>query len=150
MWEDIGGRSAHDLDRADEVYRRWARREIAAGKFLGLIAADPNGRPAASGVLWIAPAHPRPGRFARLTTPTIMSMYTDPDFRRLGLASRNVEWMVAWARARGYARIYLNASTMGRPVYAGLGFVSGNEMRLDLQVPRGRRRVPAGARRRRR
>ncbi len=150
MWEEIGGRTARDLDRADGVYRRWARREMAGGKFLGLLAVDPIGRAAASGVLWIAPAHPRPGRFARLTTPTIMSMYTDPAFRRLGLASRIVTWMVAWARARGYARIYLNASTMGRPVYAKLGFVSGNEMRLDLQAPRGRRSVAAGTGRRRR
>ena len=148
MWDDIGGRSPRVLDRADGIYRRWARREIAAGRFLGLLAEDASGRPAASGVLWIAPAHPRPGALSRLTAPYIMSMYTEPEFRRRGLASRIVRRMVRWARGRGYARIYLNASTMGRPVYARLGFVVGNEMRLDLR-PSGRRRGPAGPRRRR-
>jgi GNAT superfamily N-acetyltransferase len=147
MWADIGGRSRPVLDRADPVYRRWARREMASGRLIGLVAEDRSGRPAASGVLWIAPAHPRPGVFARLTTPYVMSMYTEPEFRHRGAASRIVRWMVRWARDRGYPRIYLNASTMGRPVYARLGFVPGNEMRLDLHPARRRRARRTGRRR---
>ena len=139
MWEDIGGRSPRVLDRADVTYRRWVRKEIRAGRFFGLLAEDRDGRPAASGVLWIAPAHPRPGPFSRLTAPYVMSMYTEPEFRRLGLASRLVQWMIRYARSRGYPRLYLNASRYGRPVYAKLGFVDGNEMRLDLQASRSRR-----------
>ncbi|HLN51522.1 MAG TPA: GNAT family N-acetyltransferase [Thermoplasmata archaeon] len=146
MWEDIGGRSPRVLDRADVTYRRWVRREIRAGRFIGLLAEDRDGRPAATGVLWVAPAHPRPGPFSRLTAPYVMSMYTEPEFRRLGLASRLVQWMIRYTRSRGYPRLYLNASRYGRPVYAKLGFEDGNEMRLDLQATRSRRGGAGGAR----
>lgn len=132
MWEDIGGRSRAALNRADPAYRRWVRRQIEAGRFVGFVVEDAAGTPAGSGGIWISPVHPRPGRLRRLTMPYILSMYTDPRFRRRGVARRIVRAMVRWARARGYRRIYLHASRMGRGVYAGLGFVSGSEMRREL------------------
>lgn len=138
MWEDIGGRRRTDLDRADPAYRRWVRRELASHHFFAFVAERSNGRPAGSGALWLVPSQPRPGRLGRLRMPYVMSMYTDPAFRGRGVATRLVRRMVRWARDRGYARIFLHASTMGRPVYARFGFAPGNEMRLDL-ARRGRR-----------
>jgi hypothetical protein len=39
---------------------------------------------------------------------------------------------IGWCRMRGYTRVRLHASEMGRPVYRKFGFRRGWEMRLDL------------------
>lgn len=135
-------RSRAELDRADAQYRRWVRRELPARHFLAFVVETPGGRPAGSGAIWLAPTQPRPGRLGqRPRLPYILSMFTEPAFRGRGVASRIVRAQVRWARERGYARIYLHASAMGRPVYARLGFAPGNEMRRDLpSLPRRRAR----------
>jgi GNAT superfamily N-acetyltransferase len=140
MWLAIGGRLRAHLDRADPVYRRWVRRELAARHFFGFVVEAPDGRPAGSGAIWLVPTQPRPGRLGRPRLPYILSMFTEPEFRGRGVATQIVAAQVRWAEARGYARIVLHASPMGRSVYARLGFAAGNEMRLDL--PARRRRSP--------
>jgi len=138
MWEAIGGRSVADLDCADPVYRRWLLRELRRGNFLGFLVERARDRAVAgSGAIWLVPSQPRPGPLGRERMPYILSMFTDPAYRGRGVASRIVRAQVRWAEANGYSRIFLHASAMGRSVYAALGFVPGNEMRLDL---------PAGAR----
>lgn len=139
MWRDIGRGTTAQLDRHDVVYRRWLRREIAARRFVGFLV-EVDGRPVASGAVWLAPSPPRPGRFPREEVPYILSMYTAPGYRGRGLASRLVREMIAWARSRHYPRIVLHASDYGRPVYERLGFVPSREMRRDLPALRPRRR----------
>jgi GNAT superfamily N-acetyltransferase len=138
MWEEIGGRTRAELDRADPAYRRWVVRESRAGRFIGFLVEDASGRVAGTGAVWLQPAQPRPGRLSRLEMPYILSMFTEPEYRGCGVASRMVRGMVRWATLHGYRRIFLHASRMGRPVYEKLGFADGTEMRLDLP----RRRAP--------
>ena len=45
-----------------------------------------------------------------------------PDYRRRGIARALMERCVAWARERGIACLKLDATDMGRPLYAALGF----------------------------
>jgi GNAT superfamily N-acetyltransferase len=60
-------------------------------------------------------------------------MYTHPEFRRRGVASMVVHEAIEWCRVRGYGRLRLHASEMGRSVYRKFGFKRGWEMRLDLE-----------------
>jgi len=140
MWEDIGGRTPSELDAADPIYGRWVRRESRAGRFIGFLVEDPGGRPVGSGAVWLSPSQPRPGRISRTTMPYVLSMFTEPEARGRGVASRIVRAMVAWSIRHGYRRIFLHASEHGRPVYARLGFVAGNEMRRDLPARRAKAR----------
>ena len=139
MWEEIGGPTRAELDRADPAYRRWVVRETRAHRFIGFLVEDAKGRAAGSGAVWLQPAQPRPGRLSRLHMPYILSMFTEPEFRGRGVASRLVRAMVRWATLHGYRRIFLHASSMGHPVYATLGFSDGNEMRLELPFRRASR-----------
>jgi len=59
-------------------------------------------------------------------------MYTEPEYRRQGLARRLMEAMVAWCRAERMTSVYLHASDDGRALYESLGFTPTNEMRLVL------------------
>lgn len=138
MWEDIGGWTRAELDRADLPNRRWIRREIARRRFFGFLFETADRRVAGSGSIWLQPAQPRPGRLAGPVLPYIMSMYTEPAYRGRSVASHLVRAMVDWCERRGYRRVVLHASAMGRPLYERLGFVPSNEMRLDLPVRRGR------------
>ncbi len=137
MWIDIGGRLRRDVNRSDAVYRRWIRARLAAHEAVGWIAVAPGGRPIGSGVVWLTPTQPRPGRIGRKgRMPYIMTMYTDPAARGQGVATAIVRAMIAWARQHDYARIFLHASRQGRPVYERIGFVAANELRLDLPARR--------------
>ncbi len=136
MWREIGRWSEAELDRADRAYRRWVVRERRAKRFFAYIVETPKGVPAGSGAVWLAPNQPRPGRVGTSGLPYILSMYTEPRYRRRGVATRLVLTMIEWAERRRYGRVVLHASPMGRPVYARLGFQPSREMRLDLTARR--------------
>ncbi len=136
MFAEFGRRTPAELRAHDRVYARWARREMRTGTFFAIIAETADGRPMASGAVWLMPQQPRPGRLARPVLPYVLSMYTERRFRGQGAASRIVGEMVDWAREHRYPRIFLHASKMGRPVYERLGFRAANEMRRDLPVRR--------------
>ena len=140
MWAELRAYTTKDLDVHDREYRRWARSLMGRGKFLAWIVEDPAGRLAGSGGLWLMPSQPRPGLLGRGEIPYILSMYTEPGFRRRGVASRIVREMVRWSRAQRYGRVLLHASRFGRPVYERLGFESSSEMRRELsRLPPARR-----------
>lgn len=52
-----------------------------------------------------------------------MNMYTDPEYRRRGIALRTLDRLVSDARERGITSISLEATEMGRPLYEKYGFV---------------------------
>lgn len=57
----------------------------------------------------------------------------DPEFQRRGVASRLVQWGLEEARRRGGLEAVLEASSMGRHVYARLGFEQeGGEIVYDV------------------
>jgi GNAT superfamily N-acetyltransferase len=132
MFEEMGDVPRANLDRADPIFRRWARREYRAHRFVPFVAENGEGLLLGSGALWLAAQHPRPRWPGLVRLPYLMSMYTEPPYRRRGVGTRVVEAVIDWARTRGYPRVYLYATPLGRPVYERLGFVAGPEMRLDL------------------
>ncbi|MBR3334419.1 MAG: GNAT family N-acetyltransferase [Clostridia bacterium] len=54
----------------------------------------------------------------------IMNMYTRPEYRRLGIASRMLDLLVEDARSRQITFITLEATAMGRPLYEKYGFLA--------------------------
>jgi GNAT superfamily N-acetyltransferase len=133
MWEAIAIHPVSQIRADAPRYRRWMLREIWARRFYAFIAETADGRVAGSGAVWLQPVQPRPDPAPRPATPYIMSMFTGPGFRGMGVASELVETMVRWARGRGYSRVSLHASKAGRPVYERLGFEATNEMRRNLR-----------------
>ena len=77
----------------------------------------------------------------------LLGMFTEPAWRGKGIARRIVQAAMRWSRERGYPRITLHASKMGRPVYEKLGFERTWEMRRFLR-PRVSRRSCSASRRR--
>ena len=65
----------------------------------------------------------------------IMNMYTDPSYRRQGIAMNTLDLLVKDARRRGVTHITLEATAAGRPLYEKYGFVP---MEHEMILPKDR------------
>ena len=57
----------------------------------------------------------------------IMNMYTNPKYRRKGVAIKTLHLLVEDAKKRGVHAISLEATDMGKPLYERFGFVKMND-----------------------
>jgi GNAT superfamily N-acetyltransferase len=57
----------------------------------------------------------------------IMNVYTRETYRRKGIAKRMVEMLIEEAKEKGFTHISLDATEMGKPLYASLGFQASDE-----------------------
>lgn len=61
----------------------------------------------------------------------IMNMYTEPEYRRQGIAFHTLDLLVKEVKERGVSQISLEATMMGRALYEKYGFVKmQDEMEL--------------------
>lgn len=61
----------------------------------------------------------------------IMNMYTNPKYRRKGIAYKTLDMLIKDSKSKGIFYISLEATDMGRPLYEKYGFIKmNNEMEL--------------------
>ncbi|MDR0986417.1 MAG: GNAT family N-acetyltransferase [Ruminococcus sp.] len=74
--------------------------------------------------------------FSNGKTAMLMNVYTKPEYRKQGIASRLLEAVIDYAKLEEISCIDLSATVMGQPLYLKHGFsMRGNgnsEMRLKL------------------
>ncbi len=63
----------------------------------------------------------------------IMNMYTDPEYRRKGIAYKTLDMLIRDTKSRGITVISLEATAMGRPLYEKYGFVKMND---EMELPK--------------
>jgi len=59
----------------------------------------------------------------------VVNVFTEPEFRRQGLARQLMLAVLAWARDERLDSLVLHAAKDGRALYESLGFTQTNEMR---------------------
>ena len=107
------------------------KRNMAAGTYVSWLALDGDKIVGTSGMSFAE----KPPYF---TCPTgrlgiLSSMYTDPDYRRMGIATQLLDRVVNEAKAYGCGTIYITASNMGVKLYESYGFKhNGNFMQMNL------------------
>jgi GNAT superfamily N-acetyltransferase len=131
MYEDMHYNDAFALDSMASLSASYLKTAMADGSFRAWLATDGD-RIVAGGAVVISPwpAHPYDLQCRRAT---ILNVYTDPEYRRRGIARQLVQTMIAWCQREGFARVTLHASDDGRHLYESLGFEPSNEMRLKLR-----------------
>jgi GNAT superfamily N-acetyltransferase len=131
MFRDQGHRDTAALDSMAEKFQPSLQSKMNSGEYLAWLATTADQRVVAGAGLWLMdwPAHmvgfsPRRGN--------ILNIFTEPEFRRRGLARRLMETVLAWCRANRIDHVVLHASNDGRPLYESMGFQPSNEMRIKL------------------
>lgn len=105
---------------------------LTDGSYVGWLARDTHQVVAGVGA-HIKPQLPRftldGARVAASSVPLVVNVYTEPSWRRRGIARVLMNTVLQWSTAQGFDRVVLHASETGRPLYVSLGFVATNEMR---------------------
>jgi GNAT superfamily N-acetyltransferase len=135
MFQDMGDVS----DDAFEIVRAKARLRLKewleSGDYIGWLAApadNPESVVGGAGVQ-LQPILPRPldsSTIGEGRQGTILNVFTEPQWRRRGIAGRLIKEIITWSKNEQIDRLLLHASDDGRSVYERLGFIAGNEMRF--------------------
>ena len=107
------------------------------GTYVGWFATDAEGEVIGGAGVHIKPQLPRVTHdglhVASGTVPLVVNVYTEPKWRRRGVARALMRVVMQWATESGCDRVVLHASDEGRALYDSLGFAATNEMRWDPQ-----------------
>jgi len=120
-----------DMAAMDATFVPYVRRSLADGSYRGWLACTDDGGAVAGGGLIVHewPARPSDPNGRRAY---ILNVYTEPAYRRRGIAQCIIIAILEQCRAEGFKTVFLHASAHGRPLYESLGFEPTNEMRLSL------------------
>lgn len=106
-------------------------RHMADGTFVSWLAMDGNKIVGTSGMSFVE----KPPYFGCPSGKMglLSSMFTDPDYRRMGIAKELLTRVVNEAKAYGCGTVQITASDMGVHLYTDFGFVkNGNFMQYRL------------------
>jgi GNAT superfamily N-acetyltransferase len=131
MFRDMGYQGDAALDSMMVKFRPWLEAKMRSGEYLAWLAVTADNSVVAGAGLWLMdwPAHML-GRSAR--RGNILNVYTEPQYRRQGLARLLMEAALDWCRKNEIDLVILHASPEGRGIYESLGFSASNEMRIKL------------------
>ena len=122
--------AAEDIDLKPAL-KDYYNRHIADGTFVSWIAVDKGIIVGTSGMSFVEkpPYYGCPtGKIGLLS-----SMYTDPDYRRMGIAKELLNRVIEEARIYGCGTVQITASDMGVKLYTAYGFLhNGNFMQYKL------------------
>ena len=105
---------------------------LKQGSYIGFIAEE-NGIPAGTGGICLH-IHPPSYGVPNGKTACLLNMYTLPAFRGRGVAGKILSLLIEKAKEKECCKVYLNASSMGKPLYLKNGFSDvENEMVLDIK-----------------
>ena len=122
--------ATEDLDLVPAL-QDYYKRHMADGTFVSWLAMDGDKIVGTSGMSFVE----KPPYFSCPSGKIglLSSMFTDPDYRRMGIAKELLSRVVKEARDYGCGTVQITASDMGVLFYTDFGFVkNGNFMQYKL------------------
>ena len=132
MFSDMGELPAEMFDSFRAQSLNALRKMFEQASYVGWLASpsdDLNKIVAGAGVqLREVPPHPQPDANGKIDIVAgrqaiIQNVYTEPEWRRRGLAGLLIKRIIDWTREQGIQSLVLHASDEGRAVYERLGFI---------------------------
>jgi GNAT superfamily N-acetyltransferase len=135
MFHDMGEVASHAFETLRAKARARLEDWLERGDYVGWLAspADKPGIIVGGAGVQLQPILPRPLSTSAIgegRQGTIVNVFTEPEWRRRGVAALLLEEIIEWSRKERLDRLVLHASEDGRALYDRLGFVPGNEMRF--------------------
>ena len=129
-YEAAGKEVPEDVDLKSALFDYY-HKHMADGTFVSWLAMERNRIIGTSGMSFVE----KPPYF---TCPSgklglLSSMYTDPVYRRMGIARELLDHVISEARSYGCGSVHITASDAGVKLYTAYGFKqNGNFMMYDL------------------
>lgn len=125
--------SESEINNLKESLLEYFNNEMSNDSFVAWLAEESNRIVATSGLCF----YTLPPSYKNISgnVAYIMNMYTEPSFRNKGIASVLFQKTVEEAINRGYKKLCLHATDMGKPIYTKFGFKeTANEMVINLYL----------------
>ena len=122
--------ATEDID-LEQALKDYYNRHLSDGTFVSWLALDGEKIVGTSGMSFVE----KPPYFSCPTgrIGLLSSMYTDPGYRRMGIAKELLDRVINEAREYGCGAVHITASDMGVKLYTAYGFVhNGNFMQYKL------------------
>jgi GNAT superfamily N-acetyltransferase len=135
MVQDMGDVSGDAFEILRGKARTRLEQWIDNGNYIGWLATpadEPEMIVAGAGVQ-LQPILPHPLDVSTIgegRQGTIVNVFTEPHWRRRGIASLLIKEIIIWSKKEQIDRLVLHASDKGRSIYERLGFIASNEMRF--------------------
>jgi len=131
--EENKGQGFRSVGELKKKLRGYFEKWIETGGFVAFVAEE-NGDICSTAFLSVVERPPRRA-FSSYLVGTVYNVYTDPAYRRRGIASRVMSALLEEAGALGVASVDLLATEAGRPLYEKLGFqvAKYTAMRIKLE-----------------
>jgi GNAT superfamily N-acetyltransferase len=130
MFSDMRYEDETALSTMAANFRPWLQRKMEASEYLAWFAIAPDSSIAAGLGLWLMDWPPHMIGAGSRWRGNILNVYTEPAYRRRGLARALMEIALDWCKAHQVGAVILHASPEGHRLYESLGFTPTNEMRL--------------------
>jgi GNAT superfamily N-acetyltransferase len=142
MFLEMGRMPAGLCDQLAADTTRYLNTAIPSGEYVGWLVsgtASPGAILAGAGVQRrrILPHPMGQGEevsLARGEQGIVLNVYTEPAWRRRGLARLLMGEILTWSGVAGLETLVLHASDSGRELYERLGFIGTNEMRYPRRL----------------
>jgi GNAT superfamily N-acetyltransferase len=143
MFADMGQLPPETFDTFHALAAGRLREMLARGEYVGWLAmpGDADAVIGGAGVQRrLVQPHPLRGpgggvAVAEGRHAIVVNVFTEPAWRRRGVAETLMRCVLDWAEAERLDRLVLHASDQGRALYERLGFVPTNEMRFAGNDP---------------
>lgn len=119
-----------DMGEVERQSYLYYQKALSDGSHIAFLVFDESGCIGTGGVSFfqVMPTYHNPsGKKAY-----IMNMYTNPKYRRKGIAYKTLDMLIKEIKSKGISSISLEATDMGRPLYEKYGFV---KMNSEMELP---------------
>jgi GNAT superfamily N-acetyltransferase len=135
MFQDMGEVSGEAFDLLRAKARDRLGEWLNSGQYIGWLASCANkpGSVIAGAGIKLLSTLPRPLRGSTIgegRQGIIINVFTEPEWRRHGIATMLVKEIVNWSKSEHLDWLTLHGSEKGRAIYERLGFIANNEMRF--------------------
>ncbi len=130
MFRDMGHTDAAVLEPMCRDFQVWVTERMEQGLYRTWLALAEDGAVASGAGLWLMDWPPHVIGLGSRYRGNILNVYTEPLYRRHGLARHLTAIARDWCWANGVPVVILHASDDGRSLYDAMGFKPTNEMRV--------------------
>src|SRR5262249_4075806 len=131
---DMGELPLADVEHFERETTPWIAERMARGEYLGWLV-EYELRVVAGGGVLIRDLWPTPRIQHAARSAHVVSIYTEPEHRRRGVARLVMETILGWCAENDIALMTLSAAPDGRALYEQMGFTSDTRAMRRFGAP---------------